>query len=132
MHGYLDNPVWFEAVYPCIFLSLSGCSSHYHAVKVSRMPIVGSDPVAQSNSASLLNNRKCVVHKREVYGLCNFPTGRCLVARNPKEGLKDISKAEIQYIFMNPRCADMSGVHIVWNIWSCYGITIEDRFLMKW
>lgn len=61
-----------------------------------------------------------------------FLIGRCMVAENPEEGLRDISRVRLQYIFMDPACGDKSETHMVRDYFESFGISVEDEFFMKW
>ncbi len=98
----------------------------------SRVPIVRLKPRGSVKRCPLLKNRKCMVHKAKPTVCAMFPVGRCIVAANPKEGLKDISQGKFQYIFSNPGCGDASETHTVREYLESFGIPVEDDFFLKW
>ncbi len=98
----------------------------------SRVPIVRLKPRGSVKRCPLLKNRKCMVHKAKPTVCAMFPIGRCLMATNPKEGLKDISQGKFQYIFSDPGCGDASETHIVREYLESFGIPVEDDFFLKW
>ena len=98
----------------------------------SRVPIIRLKPRGSVKRCPLLKSRKCLVHKAKPTVCAMYPIGRCLVADNKKEGLKDISKNQIQYIFSNPGCGDCSETHTVREYLESFGIPVEDDFFLKW
>ena len=98
----------------------------------SRVPIVRLKPRGSVKRCPLLKNRKCMVHKAKPTVCAMFPLGRCIVAANPEEGLKDISKGQFQYIFNNPGCGDASETHTAREYLESFGIPVEDNFFLKW
>lgn len=98
----------------------------------SRIPIARLRPRGRVKRCPLLKNRKCMVHKAKPAVCAMFPIGRCMVAENPEEGLRDISRARLQYIFMDPACGDKSETHTVKEYFELFGIPVEDEFFMKW
>ncbi len=98
----------------------------------SRVPIVRLKPRGSVKRCPLLKNRKCMVHKAKPTVCAMFPIGRCLMATNPKEGLKDISQGKFQYIFSDPGYGDASETHIVREYLESFGIPVEDDFFLKW
>ncbi len=98
----------------------------------SRVPIMRLKPRGSVKRCPLLKNRKCMVHKSKPTVCAMFPLGRCIVAANPKEGLKDISKGQVQYIFNNPGCGDGSETQTVREYLESFGIPVEDNFFLKW
>lgn len=73
-----------------------------------------------------------MVHATKSAVCAMFPIGRCVVAENPEEGLRDISGVRLQYIFMDPACGDKSETHTVREYFESFGIPVEDEFFMKW
>lgn len=98
----------------------------------SKVPIVRLKPRGSVKRCPLLKNRKCIVHKAKPTVCAMFPIGRCIVAANPKEGLKDIRQGQFQYIFSNPGCGDDSETYTVREYLESFGIPIEDIFFLKW
>lgn len=98
----------------------------------SRVPIVRLKPRGSVKRCPLLKNRKCLAHKAKPTVCAMYPIGRCIVAANPEEGLKDISKGKFQYIFNNPGCGDVSETHTVKEYLESFGIPVEDGFFLKW
>lgn len=98
----------------------------------SRVPIVRLLPRGRVKRCPLLKNRKCMVHAAKPAVCAMFSVGRCLVAENLKEGLRDFSKARLEYIFMNPGCGDKSETHTVREYLESFGIPTEDEFFMEW
>ncbi len=98
----------------------------------SRVPIVRLKPRGSVKRCPLLKNRKCMVHKSKPTVCAMYPLGRCIVAANPKEGLKDISQGKFQYIFSDPGCGDASETHTAREYLESFGIPVEDNFFLKW
>ena len=98
----------------------------------SRVPIVRLKPRGSVQRCPLLKNRKCMVHKSKPTVCAMYPLGRCIVAANPKEGLKDISQGKFQYIFSDPGCGDASETHTVREYLESFGIPVPDEFFMEW
>lgn len=61
-----------------------------------------------------------------------FPIGRCLIALNQKEGLKNVSEEMVQYIFTAPDCGDQSETHTVRSCLESFGIPVPDRYFIRW
>ena len=98
----------------------------------SRVPIVRLKPRGSIQRCPLLKNRRCMVHKAKPIVCAMYPIGRCLMATNPKEGLKNITQNQLQYIFSNPECGDASETHTVREYLESFGIPVEDDFFLKW
>lgn len=99
----------------------------------SRIPIVRLKPRGPARRCPLLRNRKCLVHRAKPVVCAMFPIGRCLVADNPEEGIRDFSKTRLEYIFVNPICGDRSETHTVREYLELFGIPAEDDvYFMKW
>ena len=98
----------------------------------SKVPIVRLKPRGSVKRCPLLKNRKCMVHKSKPTVCAMYPLGRCIVAANPKEGLKDISQGKFQYIFSDPGCGNASETHTVREYLEAFGIPVEDNFFLKW
>ena len=98
----------------------------------SRVPVVRLKPRGSVSRCPLLKNRKCMVHKSKPTVCAMYPLGRCIVAANPKEGLKDISQGKFQYIFSDPGCGDASETHTVREYLESFGIPVPDEFFMEW
>lgn len=98
----------------------------------SRVPIVRLKPRGSVKRCPLLKNRKCMVHKSKPTVCAMYPLGRCIVAANPKEGLKDISQGKFQYIFSDPGCGDASETHTVREYLESFGIPVPDEFFIEW
>ena len=98
----------------------------------SRVPIIRLKPRGSVKRCPLLKNRKCLVHKAKPTVCAMYPIGRCLVADNKKEGLKDISKNQIQYIFNNPGCGDNSETQTVREYLESFGVSVTDDFFRRW
>ena len=98
----------------------------------SRVPVVRLKPRGSVSRCPLLKNRKCMVHKSKPTVCAMYPLGRCIVAANPKEGLKDISQGKFQYIFSDPGCGDASETHTAREYLESFGIPVEDNFFLKW
>lgn len=75
---------------------------------------------------------KCRVHRAKPTVCAMYPIGRCIVAGDMKEGLKNISQNQIQYIFNNPGCGDDSEAHTVREWLELFGIPVPDEFFLKW
>lgn len=73
-----------------------------------------------------------MVHQSKPTVCAMHPIGRCLVADNKKEGLKDISKNQIQYIFNNPGCGDNSETQTVREYLESFGVSVTDDFFRRW
>ena len=98
----------------------------------SRVPVVRLKPRGSVSRCPLLKNRKCMVHKSKPTVCAMYPIGRCIVATNPKEGIKDITQNQLQYIFSNPGCGDCSETHTVREYLESFGIPVPDEFFIKW
>ncbi len=98
----------------------------------SRIPIVRLKPRGTAKKCPLLKNQKCRVHRAKPTVCAMFPIGRCVVADNPQEGLKDVDKSQIRYIFNNPGCGDGSENHTVREWLESFGIPVPDEFFLKW
>ena len=98
----------------------------------SRVPIVRLKPRGSIQRCPLLKNRRCMVHKAKPIVCAMYPIGRCLMATNPKKGLKNITQDQLQYIFSNPECGDASETHTVREYLESFGIPVEDDFFLKW
>lgn len=98
----------------------------------SRIPIVRLKPHGSDNRCPLLKKAKCRVHHAKPTVCAMYPVGRCIMADNPKEGLKDIDNNMVQYIFNNPECGDDSETHTVREWLESFGIPIQDEFFLKW
>lgn len=98
----------------------------------SRVPIIRLKPRGSVKRCPLLKNRKCLVHKAKPTVCAMYPIGRCLMATNPKEGLNDVTRNQLQYIFSNPECGDDSETHTVREYLESFGIPVEDDFFLKW
>ena len=98
----------------------------------SRIPIVRLKPRGTGKKCPLQKNRKCRVHRSKPTVCAMYPIGRCLIADNKKEGLKDIDTGQIQYIFNRPDCGDDSESHTVREWLETFGIPISDEFFIKW
>lgn len=99
----------------------------------SRIPIVRLKPRGSARRCPLLKNRKCLVHKAKPSVCAMFPIGRCLAADKPEEGIRDFSKARLEYIFVNPECGDRSETHTVREYLESFGIQAEnDVYFMNW
>lgn len=78
-----------------------------------------------------LKDRKCSVHKAKPVVCAMFPIGRGIrtegdVEKNP------LSECEIEYIFNDPGCGDNSETHTVREWLTEFGISIDDKFFLKW
>ena len=73
-----------------------------------------------------------MVHNAKPAVCAMFPIGRCLVGENLREGIRDISKTKIQYIFINPACGDKSGTYTVREYLESFGIPVDDEYFMEW
>ena len=98
----------------------------------SRMPVVRLKPCGPDRRCPLLKDRKCMVHNAKPTVCAMFPIGRCLVGENLREGIRDISKTKIQYIFTNPSCGDKSGTYTVREYLESFGIPADDEYFMEW
>lgn len=99
----------------------------------SRIPIVRLKPRGSARRCPLLKNRKCLVHRAKPIVCAMFPIGRCLVADNLKDGIRDFSKTRLEYIFVNPKCGSRSETHTVREYLESFGIPAgEDAYFMKW
>lgn len=98
----------------------------------SRVPIVRLKPQRADKRCPLLKKMKCRVHRAKPTVCAMFPIGRCIMADNPQEGLKDIDASQIQYIFNNPGCGDASEDHTVREWLETFGIPVPDEFFIKW
>lgn len=98
----------------------------------SRVPIVRLKPQRADKRCPLLKKMKCRVHRAKPTVCAMFPIGRCIIADNPQEGLKDIDASQIQYIFNNPGCGDASEDHTVREWLESFGISVPDEFFIKW
>lgn len=98
----------------------------------SRIPIVRLLPRGTVRRCPLLKNRRCMVHKAKPTVCAMFPIGRCLAAKNPEEGLKDISEEQVQYIFMDLGCGDKSETHTPRGYLESFGIPVPDDFFLEW
>lgn len=98
----------------------------------SRMPVVRLKPCGTDRRCPLLKGRKCMVHNAKPAVCAMFPIGRCLVGKNSGEGIRDISKTNIQYIFVNPGCGDKSGTYTVREYLESFGIPADDEYFMEW
>ena len=98
----------------------------------SRVPVVRLKPRGSVSRCPLLKNKKCMVHKSKPTVCAMYPIGRCIVATNPKEGIKDITQNQLQYIFSNPGCGDCSETHTVREYLESFGIPVPDEFFIKW
>lgn len=98
----------------------------------SRVPIVRLKPKGADRRCPLLKKKKCKVHRAKPTVCAMFPIGRCVVTDNPKEGLKNITEEQIQYIFNNPGCGDDSEIHTVREWLESFSIPVPDEFFIKW
>lgn len=98
----------------------------------SRIPIVRLKPVGADKRCPLLKKAKCRVHKAKPTVCAMFPIGRCLMAENPQEGLKDTDASRVQYIFNNPGCGNDSESHTVREWLNLFDIPFPDEFFIKW
>lgn len=103
----------------------------YYIGSNSRMPIVRLKPRGSVQRCPLLKDRKCSVHKAKPVVCAMFPIGRGIrtegdVEKNP------LSECEIEYIFNDPRCGDNSETHTVREWLTEFGISIDDKFFLKW
>ena len=98
----------------------------------SRMPVVRLKPCGTDRRCPLLKGRKCMVHNAKPAVCAMFPIGRCLVGKNSGEGIRDISKTNIQYIFVNPGCGDKSSTYTVREYLESSGIPVYDEYFMEW
>ena len=98
----------------------------------SRIPIVRLNPHEADRRCPLLKKAKCRVHRAKPTVCAMFPIGRCIMADNPQEGLKDINTSHVQYIFNNPGCGNASETHTVQEWLESFGVPIPDDFFVKW
>ena len=103
----------------------------YYIGSNSRMPIVRLKPRGSVQRCPLLKDRKCSVHKAKPVVCAMFPIGRGIrtegdVEKNP------LSECEIEYIFNDPGCGDNSETHTVREWLTEFGISIDDKFFLKW
>lgn len=98
----------------------------------SRIPIVRLKPRGTAQKCPLLKNRKCRVHRAKPTVCAMFPIGRCVVAGDMKEGLKNVTQNQVQYIFNNPKCGDDSETHTVRGWLKNFGIPVKDESFLKW
>ena len=98
----------------------------------SRIPIVRLKPQRTDRRCPLLKKMKCRVHKAKPTVCAMFPIGRCIIADNPQEGLKDINKSQVQYIFTNPGCGNDTETHTVREWLELFGISVPDEYFIKW
>lgn len=98
----------------------------------SRMPVVRLNPSGPDRRCPLLKDRKCMVHNAKPTVCAMFPIGRCLVGKNPGEGITDISKTNLQYIFVNPGCGNKSSTYTVREYLESSGIPVYDEYFMEW
>ena len=49
-----------------------------------------------------------------------------------KEGLKNVSQNQVQYLFTNPGCGDVSEIHTEREWLETFGIPVPDEFFLKW
>lgn len=98
----------------------------------SRVPIVRLKPHRADRRCPLLKNMKCRVHRAKPTVCAMFPIGRAVAAEDMKEGLKNISQDQVQYLFTNPGCGDDSETHTVREWLESFGIPVQDEFFLKW
>ncbi|MCM1181554.1 MAG: YkgJ family cysteine cluster protein [Clostridium sp.] len=98
----------------------------------SRIPLVRLQPRGADKRCPLLKKAKCRVHRAKPTVCAMYPIGRCLVAANPQEGLRDIDISQIQYIFNRPSCDDDSENHTVREWLESFGIPVPDEFFIRW
>ena len=98
----------------------------------SKIPIVRLRPHGADRRCPLLKKAKCRVHRAKPTVCAMFPIGRCLVADNPQEGLKDDDMSQVQYIFSNPGCGNQSENHTVREWLESFDVPVPDEFFVKW
>lgn len=98
----------------------------------SRIPIVRLRPHGADRRCPLLKKAKCRVHRSKPTVCAMFPIGRCLMAKNPEEGIKDTDMNQVQYLFNNPGCGDKSESHTVREWLESFGVPVPDEFFVKW
>lgn len=98
----------------------------------SRVLIVRLKPQRADRRCPLLKNMKCRVHRAKPSVCALFPIGRCIVADNPREGLRDINKSQVQYIFTNPECGNDTETHTVREWLESFDIPVPDEYFIKW
>lgn len=98
----------------------------------SRVPIVRLKPKGTDRRCPLLKKMKCRVHRAKPTICAMYPIGRCLVADDFQEGLKNVDESQIQYIYTNPQCGDDSEIHTVREWLESFGVPVQDEFFLKW
>lgn len=98
----------------------------------SRVPLVRLKPKGSDRRCPLLKKAKCRVHRSKPTVCAMFPIGRVVVARDMKEGLKNVSQEQVQYLFTNPGCGDESEIHTVKEWLESFGIPVPDEFFLAW
>lgn len=98
----------------------------------SRVPLVRLRPKGPDRRCPLLKKAKCRVHRAKPTVCAMFPIGRAVVAGNMKEGLKNISQDQVQYLFTKPECGDESETHTVREWLESFGIPVPDEFFLAW
>ena len=79
----------------------------------------------------LLKGRKCSVHKAKPVVCAMFPIGRGIRTEGDVEK-NTLAEYEIEYIFNDPGCGDNSETHTVREWLNEFGISIDDKFFIKW
>ena len=97
----------------------------------SRMPIVRLKPRGSVQRCPLLKDRKCSVHKAKPVVCAMFPIGRGIRTEGDVEK-NTLAEYEIEYIFNDPGCGDNSETHTVREWLNEFGISIDDKFFLKW
>lgn len=98
----------------------------------SRVPLVRLRPKGSDRRCPLLKKAKCRVHRAKPTVCAMFPIGRAVVARDMKEGLKNISQDQVQYLFINPKCGDNSETQTVREWLESFGVPVLDEFFLVW
>lgn len=98
----------------------------------SRVPLVRLKPKGSDRRCPLLKKAKCRVHRAKPTVCAMFPIGRVVAAENMKEGLKNVSQEQVQYIFVNPECGEESEVHTVREWLESFAVPIPDEFFLTW
>ena len=98
----------------------------------SRVPLVRLRPKGSDRRCPLLKKAKCRVHRAKPTVCAMFPIGRVVAARDMKEGLKNISQDQVQYLYTNPRCGDNSETQTVREWLESFGVPVPDEFFLVW
>lgn len=98
----------------------------------SKLPLVRLQPQGGMRICPMLKNNKCSVHNVKPVVCAMFPIGRALRLDKDNIAEKELTTADINFIFQNPGCGNKSMIHTVREWLGQFGIPIEDEYFIKW